>query len=222
MDVLMERRFLEDVDKLSRSIQKGTILLVDKISQRVGRIKERYPSISRYYEIDLALDQDEKKVTTIHCRKQPIKETRDILTGCYVIETSHEGLSAEAVWRLYTTLTKVEDAFRALKTDLGFRPVHHQIARRTEAHLFISVLAYHLLISIEYQLQQQGDNRRWSTIKTVLSTHQRTTVVLTDEQEQIHSIRLSGSPETAHREIYTRLNISNPLKRIHTIIGKRL
>jgi hypothetical protein len=69
MDVLMERRFLEDVDKLRRSIQKGTILLVDKISQRVGRIKERYPSISRYYEIDLSLAQDEKKVATIHCRK---------------------------------------------------------------------------------------------------------------------------------------------------------
>jgi len=58
------------------------------------------------------------------------------------------------LWRLYTTLTKVEDAFQALKTDLGFRPVHHQIARRTEVHLFISVLAYHLLISIEYQLQK--------------------------------------------------------------------
>lgn len=222
MDVLMERRFLEDVDKLGRSIQKGTIQLVDKISQRVGRIKERYPSISRYYEIDLSLDQDAKKATAIHCKKQPTKETRDILTGCYVIETSHEDLSADTVWRLYTNLTKVEDAFRSLKTDLGFRPVHHQIARRTEAHLFISVLAYHLLISIEYQLQEQGDTRRWSTIKTILSTHQRSTVVITDEHDQIHSIRLSGTPETAHREIYDRLNVKNPLKRVHTVIGKRL
>ena len=68
------------------------------------------------------------------------------------------------------------------------------------------MLAYHLLISIEHQLQQQGDKRRWSTIEAVLSTHQRTTVIWNDEQEQIHSIRLSGSSETAHREIYTRLN----------------
>ena len=103
-----------------------------------------------------------------------------------------------------------------------FRPVHHQIAKRTEAHLFLSVLAYHLLISIEHQLQEKGDNRRWSTIKAVLSTHQRTTVILNDEQEQIHSLRISGTPETGHREIYTRLNVKDPLKRFHTIIGKRL
>jgi len=42
---------------------------------------ERYSTISRYYEIDLSLDQDEKKVTTIDCRKQSLKETRDTLTG---------------------------------------------------------------------------------------------------------------------------------------------
>ena len=124
--------------------------------------------------------------------------------------------------RLYTTLTRVEDAFHSLKTDLGFRPVHHQLSRRTEAHLFLAVLAYHLLISIEHQLQENGDTRRWSTIKTVLSTHQRMTVILNDDQEQIHSLRLSGTPETAHQEIYTRLNVKDPLKRVHTLIGKRL
>ncbi|MEW6424537.1 MAG: hypothetical protein AB1523_07280 [Bacillota bacterium] len=44
------------------------------------------------------------------------------------------------------------------------RPVYHQIAERTKAHLFISVLAYHLLISIEHALRSHGDHRRWSTI----------------------------------------------------------
>lgn len=187
MDTLKERRFLEDFDKLAKSITKGTILLAEKVSQRIGRIKGRYPSISKYFEIEVSLDPEKKKVLALKCHKQEIKEHRNLLTGCYVLETSHENLSAEAVWRLYTTLTKVEDAFHSLKTDLGFRPVHHQITRRTEAHLFISVLAYHLLISIERQLQEKGDNRRWSTIQAVLSTHQRTTVILNDEQEQINS-----------------------------------
>ena len=222
MDTLKERRFLEDIGKLEKSITKGSILLTEKVSQRIGRIKGRYPSIAKHFEIEVSLDLEEKKVLGLKCYRQEVKEIRNLLTGCYVLETSHENLCAEAVWRLYTTLTKVEDAFHSLKTDLGFRPVHHQIARRTEAHLFLSVLAYHLLISIEHQLQEKGDNRRWSTIKAVLQTHQRTTVILNDEQEQIHSLRISGTPETGHREIYTRLNVKDPLKRFHTIIGKRL
>jgi transposase len=61
----------------------------------------------------------------------------------------------------YTTLVRMEDAFRDLKTDLGLRLVHHQLEERTEAHLFISVLAYHLLISIDSELRRQGDHRRW-------------------------------------------------------------
>jgi hypothetical protein len=92
-------------------------------------------------------------------------------------------------------------AFRDLKTDLGFRPVHHQLVERTEAHLFISVLAYHLLNLIECELRDSGDHRRWYTIKDVLSTHRRTTVIMTDDEDQIHHIRCSGVPETEHKEI---------------------
>jgi transposase len=57
-------------------------------------------------------------------------------------------------------LTKVEAAFRSLKTDLGVRPVYHQLGERTMGHLFISVLAYHLLICIEQKLIENGDHRR--------------------------------------------------------------
>lgn len=139
-----------------------------------------------------------------------------------MIETSHRELEAQEIWRLYTTLVQVEEAFRDLKTDLGLRPVHHQLAQRTEAHLFISVLAYHLLILIERQLRENKDHRRWSTIKDVLSTHQRTTVILTDDNDQIHHIRSSGVQESEHKEIYRFLNVHDPLKRKRTLIGTRL
>ena len=49
--------------------------------------------------------------------------------------------SAEDIWSLYMTLTRVEEAFRCMKSELGTRPIFHQIARRTQAHLSISVLA---------------------------------------------------------------------------------
>ncbi len=75
----------------------------------------------------------------------------------FEITSVHKDKSAEEIWHLYMTLTRVEEAFRCMKSDLGTRPVYHQIERRTKGHLFISVLAYHLLINIEYKLRQAGD-----------------------------------------------------------------
>ena len=222
MDILKEKRFLEDLERLKASVSKKGVLLATKVAERVGRIKERYPSMAKYYDIVLELDEEQKKVVSVSWVKLPSREKRATLTGCYVMETSHRDLCAQEIWRLYTTLVKVEEAFRDLKTDLGFRPVHHQLAERTEAHLFISVLAYHLLILIERELRNSGDHRRWSTIKDVLSTHQRITVIMTDDNDEIHHIRSSGVPESEHKEIYRLLNVKDPLKRKRSLMGKRL
>jgi len=222
MDTLKEERFLHDVDRLKTSVEKGNIQLVEKVGVRVGRLKERYPSIAGHYEIDLHLDKDEKKVKSISCKKKKTRQKRSVLTGCYVIETSSETLSAKEIWQLYTTLTNIEAAFKALKSDLGMRPVYHQSAKRTKGHLFIGVLAYHLLISIEYQLREMEDHRDWATINKQLSTHQRATVMMTDKEGQIHHIRVSGMPEKSHNEIYKLLHVKDPLKRKHEMVGKRL
>jgi len=53
-------------------------------------------------------------------------------------------------------LTNLESAFRSLKTDLGLRPVFHQIDRRVEGHLFISVLGYHFVHTLRQLLKAKG------------------------------------------------------------------
>lgn len=222
MDTLKEERFLQDLTALQTSVAKGNIKLLEKVGERVGRLKERYPSIARHYDIQFEQNTDQKKVTALTWTKKPTRSERSTLTGCYVIETSHKELSAEEVWRLYTTLTQVEYAFRSLKTDLGVRPVHHQLAERTRGHLFISVLAYHLLICIEHQLRENNDHRKWSTIRKQLATHQRNTVILTDEHDQIHHIRVSGKPESIHQEIYKLLDVTDPLKQKHQQITSKV
>lgn len=222
MDALKEERFIQALEVLKGSIERKNILMATKVSERIGRLKERYPSISGHYEISLDLDDKRIKVVNLSWSKKASRERRSTLTGCYVIETSHHEFNAKEIWELYTTLVRVEDAFRDLKTDLGLRPVHHQLEKRTEAHLFISVLAYHLLISIEKELRRQEDHRRWATIRDELSTHQRTTVIMTDVNDQIHHIRVSGIPESEHTQIYKLLKVKDPLKRKHQLIGKRL
>jgi len=94
MDALKEERFLDDVNRLKTSVKKGNIQLVEKVSVRVGRLRERYPSIAGHYDIHLELDEREKKVIDISYKRKGTRKKRSILTGCYVIETSNETLSA--------------------------------------------------------------------------------------------------------------------------------
>ncbi len=219
---LQEQRFLDDFHRLQQSVAKGTILRIEKVAERVGRLEERHPAVARRYHIVANTDDSGKKAKNLTIAKMPTEEERSNINGCYVIETSHQEMAATDIWRCYMTLTHVEGAFRSLKTDLGMRPVYHQVARRTKSHLFISVLAYHLLISIEHSLRSQGDHRRWSTIRKQLSTHQQSTVMFTDADNKIHHVRVSGLPEKEHQEIYRLLSVKNPLKRTHRLAGSRL
>ncbi|MHB8280212.1 MAG: IS1634 family transposase [Candidatus Humimicrobiaceae bacterium] len=215
MDKLKEIRFLNDVERLKKSIAKGNVILAGKVQIRIGRILQKYPSVSKYYDIEAVAGSSNKKVTDLNVTRKETRDDRNVLTGCYVIETTHKDMDSLKILESYFMLTRVEDAFRSLKTDLGLRPVYHQNKGRTKAHLFISVLAYHLLNTIELKLSEKGCSSKWSTVRKDLSTHMRTTVILTDKDGAIHHIRVSSAPEEIHRKIYNLLEIKDPLKKIH-------
>ncbi len=214
MDRLKETRFLGDMDALKKSIAKGSVSLSAKVQVRIGRILGKYPSVSKYYDIE-AIEGSSKKITGLNITKKETRDTRNVLTGCYVIRTTHKDMDGLKILESYLMLTRVEDAFKSLKTDLGMRPVYHHKADRTKAHLFISVLAYHLLNTIELKLSEKGCTRKWSSVRKDLSTHVRTTVIMTDKDNGIHHIRVSSVPEEIHRKIYDLLEVKDPLKKIH-------
>ncbi|TRZ50049.1 MAG: IS1634 family transposase [Dehalococcoidia bacterium] len=216
MDSLKESRFLEDAGKLKKSVSRGSVMLLSKIQIRIGRLIQKYPTVVKYYDMSTETDTSGKKVLTLKVNKKKEKrDDRKVLTGCYVIETTHIDMDAADILKSYHSLTRIEAAFKSLKTDLGLRPVYHQTGQRSMGHLFISVLAYHLLNTIELALASKGERTKWSTIRDELSTHMRTTVILTGTDGSIYHTRVSSRPETRHREIYELLGIKDPLKRIH-------
>ena len=212
----------EDLERLSKSVTKGYVRAPEKVHQRIGRLKERYPGFDKRFEIELEFSTpEEEKVSALRWQRlAPQQEQDKTLAGCYVIETTRTNGSAVDIWNLYMTLTRVEAAFRSLKSDLGTRPVFHQLATRTEGHLFTSVLAYHLLNCIEYQLARSGDHRRWFKIRDVLSTHQRSTIILTDAKGIVLHIRHSGQSEPAHSDIYKALGVKDTTQRNHYEVGR--
>jgi transposase len=196
-----ERRLLVDIDKLSRRIADKKLVKPDKINQAIGRLKERYPRVARYYK--LAYDPITATLIADFDADKHAKAER--LDGCYLLKTSRKNLSGDELWRIYGLLTRAENAFRDMKSPLAERPIFHQLEHRVEAHIFLCVLAYHLLVSIEKTLLEQGIHTSWATVRDTLKTHQVCTVVLPTNAGPCLRIRKSATPEPDVQKIYQRL-----------------
>ena len=196
-----------DLKSLQASIEKGNIKTPSVIKKRLEKIKAKYPAWDDIFKENCSF----KEKNSLTYSMKDIKEDESRLHGCYVIEFSKLDGDAECIWRTYTTLTQVEAAFRTMKTDLGTRPIYHQGAERTEAHLFLSILAYNMLINIEHRLKACGEHSRWHVLRELMGTHRRSTICWQNEQGETWNKRLSSSPEARQLQIYGKLQIKDPL-----------
>ncbi len=126
-------------------------------------------------------------------------------------------MDEDEIWRMFSLLTKAEAAFLDMKSPLSERPIFHQLEHRVQTHIFLCVLAYHLLISIEKTMLDGGVHTSWETMRKILSTHQVLTVVLPTTSGAILRIRRASKPEKEHMDIYKKLKITpeiiKPIKR---------
>lgn len=212
-----ENLFLERLEYyLSGLSKKGRTKSYPKIIEMIGRLREKYPRASKIYEVEVIPEEKSGKnvlaAIDIIWKKRPQYDDLAKFDGCYVLRTDRLDLNDKELWETYVMLTQIEGAFRSMKSSLGLRPNFHQKEDRADAHMFISVLAYHILHSIEFMMRQHGDHRTWATIRKVLSTHQRLTIeynVKEQEEIQRHHLRLCSDPEAEHKEIYNRLRLSD-------------
>nr|MBC8386276.1 transposase [Gammaproteobacteria bacterium] len=142
--------------------------------------------------------------------------------GVYCLRTNIPDWPEEQLWNTYTMLTEIEATFRSLKTELGLRPVYHQKQDRVTGHLFITLLAYHLVHTLRFQLKQQGINLSWESIRNIMSTQQRITITLpTDSNQTIH-LRTTTKAEVRQKQIVDALGIkADPLGKNKTIVGEK-
>lgn len=198
-----EQRFLADLTKLQARVGRGRLRVAAKVHEAIGRLKERYARVGRYY--DITYDAATRAVTWTPHEDKKTKAAR--LDGGYLLKTDRHDLSDEEIWRLYILLTRIEDAFRTMKSPLMERPIFHHFENRVQAHIFLCVLAYHLLVAIEKRFLDQGVHTSWATLREQLATHQVITIVLPSPNGQTLRLRKASTPTAIQREIYRTLNI---------------
>lgn len=199
-----ETKLIADLNRLRQRVAKGRLKKEGKIQRAIGRLLERYPRVARYYEISYDAVQKNLLWSELADKKATAKK----LDGSYVLKTDRQDLTADEIWRTYILLTRVEDAFRDIKSPLMERPIFHHLENRTQTHIFLCVLAYHLLAAIEHRFLQAGVHTSWGTIRDQLRTHQVITIVLPEDHlGRVLTIRKATTPEPEHRQIYATLSI---------------
>jgi len=186
-----------------------------KVIERIGRLKEKYKLVSHYYDITVEKDTETDKAKKINWSLKKTQKT----SGVYCLRTNRRDLNEQQIWDIYTMLTDIEDAFRCMKSELGLRPIYHQKEHRCDGHIFITLLAYHLLHTIRFKLRQKGIRFCWSTIRKRLSTQVRITTTMKRQDGKIIHIRKSSKAEPSHQVIYDALNLTyQPGRIIKTVM----
>lgn len=199
-----ETGLLKDLTKLQKSLESGRIKNRDKIQQRIGRIRQKRSRAAKYYEIELDSDRQSLEWT----RDEDKYHREVITTGGYIIRTNRKELKDDDIWKIYILLTRVEAGFRSLKSELGLRPIYHQLETRSEGHILITILAYRLLRAIEFRLQNTGLHASWGTIKRALSTHAYVSLIIPSKNGNTYRIRKAGRPNPIQADIYRKLGVN--------------
>ena len=202
--------------------KKGTIKKYDKILERIGRLREKHSRVAADYTINVIADDKKNKAIGIEWKRKSESDQKDKRCGVYCLRTNIPDWSEEQLWTTYTMLTEIEATFRSLKTELGLRPVYHQKEDRVTGHLFITLLAYHLVHTLRYQLKLQDIHLSWESIRNIMSTQQRMSITLPTDNDTIIHLRTTSKAETRQKQIYNALNITpDPIGKFKTIINMK-
>jgi len=194
------KRLMNSLGKLKHKANSYEISYV-KVRSRLKELEESYGDY--FSKIKVELREPDLSWSVID---EAEREARS-LDGNYLLKTNRTDLSDERIWQMYMMLTGVESAFRNLKSNLGLRPNRHHVETRADGHIFISILAYHLLHAIELTLLRKGVHSSWPTIKRVVSNHTYSTIVLPTVEGAVINVRKAGIPEGIHQEIYQKLGV---------------
>jgi len=147
------RGLAQALRRLHQQIGAGRLKNRDKILERVGRLKGRFPKGCPFVSISVT---KKKPVQLTWSWKVDKFKAALAADGVYLLRSNQAGWSAQEFWETYIQLTVVEKAFRVLKSELLLRPVWHQYSGRTKAHVMICVLAYALWKTLDHLAKQAG------------------------------------------------------------------
>jgi hypothetical protein len=208
----LTQRFEQGLAKLCQGLAKprGEKRLV-KITERIGRLKQKCRGIGQHYRIEYHTEASGKKLKAFTWTQAPVPGTMMSDPGVYCLRSNETSWTPEQLWRTYVTLTDLEAVFRSLKSELGLRPIFHHKQARSDAHLFISVLAYQFVQIIRTRLAERGIHDSWASLRKILQVQRRVTSSFKTRDGRTLNVRKASLPEPELDPLYAALALDpNP------------
>ena len=204
------QRFEDALTALSEGLSKPrTRKRLDKVCQRIGRLKENSRGIAQHYDIELDTDESGQRATAVRFTRRALPGSMMTHPGVYCLRSSETDWDEATLWRTYFTLTDLEAVFRSLKSELGLRPIYHHKPIRADGHLFITVIAYQLVQVIRTRLRQAGEHASWTTVRRILEGQQRITATFRRADGRTLHVRKATRAEPPQQAIYDALGIGS-------------
>lgn len=202
------QRFEQALEKLAEGLSRPrTTKRLDKLHERIGRLKANSAGVGQHYEIELVADEQGKNAVALNYRRKPQEGTALTHPGVYCLRSSETDWDEQKLWRTYIMLTDLEAVFRCLKSELGLRPVFHHKELRADGHLFITVLAYQFVQIIRKHLQERQNHSSWQSLRRQLGAQVRVTAVFARPDGHTLHVRKATRPEGEHLAICQALGV---------------
>jgi transposase len=145
-------RLLRKLRAMRRSCPKR-----DQLLMRVGAAKTDAGRAFGFVNINLPQAGQEvtRETFTFRLNKVRLKEA-ELRDGHYLLRTNLVAEDPAVLWDRYVQLTQIEAAFKCLKSELGIRPIHHQLEHRVDAHILVAFLAYCLTVTLKHRLRMHA------------------------------------------------------------------
>jgi len=126
----------------------------DQLLLRIGAARKDAGRAARFVTIEIPSEGTRvtRESFTFHLEKERLKQA-ELRDGHYLLRSNMVAEDPEVLWERYVQLTQIEAAFRTMKSELGIRPIYHQLEHRVEAHILVAFLAYCLIVTLKNRLQ---------------------------------------------------------------------
>lgn len=183
--------------KLKEQAEKSKRPDRQKVERRIGRLLERNSRAASLFDVAVDERQTENGPRlAVTIRKQEERTEWALHTsGSYLLRTNWTGNDPKELWKLYIQLTQAEDAFRTTKSDLGLRPVYHQTAERTEAHILVCFLALAMWRTLQQWMECAGLGTAPRKLMEEMREIRSLDVVLPAKDKKIRLRTVSAAPQ---------------------------
>jgi hypothetical protein len=181
----------------------------DQLLLRIGAAKKDAGRAFGFVRIHLPQEGEAvtRQTFTFQLDKGKLQKA-ELRDGHYLLRSNLVGEDATVLWELYLHLTQIEAAFKTLKSELGLRPIYHQLENRVEAHILVAFLAYALSVTLKQRLQALAPGLTPRAVLEKLATIQMLDVCLPTTDGRWLIMPRYTQPEPDQALMLHQLNLS--------------